>query len=183
MFGCTAASGKNLSRPQTRRFATESHAPRMNSKQKNALLHQVEQYCVKRGARLTPIRKQILSLVLTYPNVVKAYEILADLRKIKSNAAPPTVYRALDFLVHIGVLHRADSLNGYVLCSHFGEEHTSVILNCTTCGATEELAAEEPVDILLAFCRERGFTVQDGPLVLSGECTRCHAGHALAKGA
>ena len=85
--------------------------------------------------------------------------------------------------MHIGVLHRADSLNGYVLCSHFGEEHTSVILNCTHCGATEELAAEEPVDILLAFCRERGFTVQDGPLVLSGECTRCHAGHALAKGA
>ena len=87
----------------------------MNSKQKNALLHQVEQYCVKRGARLTPIRKQILSLILAYPNVVKAYEILADLRKIKSNAAPPTVYRALDFLVHIGVLHRADSLNGYVV--------------------------------------------------------------------
>ena len=142
----------------------------MNSKQKNALLHQVEQYCVKRGARLTPIRKQILSLILTYPNVVKAYEILAELRKIKSNAAPPTVYRALDFLVHIGVLHR-------------GEEHTSVILNCTHCGATEELAAEEPVDILLAFCRERGFTVQDGPLVLSGECARCHAGHVLAKGA
>ena len=94
MFGCTAASGKNLSRPQTRRFATESHdAPRMNSKQKNALLHQVEQYCVKRGARLTPIRKQILSLILAYPNVVKAYEILADLRKIKSNAAPPICTR------------------------------------------------------------------------------------------
>ena len=145
----------------------------MNKRQKDALLYQVEQDCVKHGARLTPIRKQVLELVLDYPNVVKAYEILADLQKSKRSAAPPTVYRALDFFVHIGVLHRAESLNGFVFCSHFDEAHTSVILNCTHCGKTEELAAQEPVDILLAFCRERGFEVQEGPLVLSGECRDC----------
>ena len=155
----------------------------MNKRQIASTVAKVEQYCIKRGVRLTPIRRQVLELLLTYPNVVKAYEILDELKKQRKNAAPPTVYRALDFFVEIGVLHRAESLNGFVFCSHFGEEHTSVILNCTHCGATEELAAEEPVDILLAFCRERGFTVQDGPLVLSGECARCHAGHALAKGA
>ncbi|WP_298642942.1 transcriptional repressor [uncultured Cardiobacterium sp.] len=155
----------------------------MNKNQKNAIVRQIEQYCIRNGARLTPIRKQVLELVLDYPNVVKAYEILADLQKSKRSAAPPTVYRALDFFVHIGVLHRAESLNGYVICSHFGEEHTSVILNCTVCGTTEELTAQEPVDILLAFCRERGFTVQDGPLVLSGECARCHTKHTAAKSA
>ena len=155
----------------------------MNKRQIASTVAKIEQYCIKRGVRLTPIRRQVLELLLTYPNVVKAYEILDELKKQRKNAAPPTVYRALDFFVEIGVLHRAESLNGFVFCSHFDEAHTSVILNCTHCGATEELAAEEPVDILLAFCRERGFTVQDGPLVLSGECARCHAGHALAKGA
>ena len=155
----------------------------MNKRQIASTVAKVEQYCIKRGVRLTPIRRQVLEQLLTYPNVVKAYEILDELKKQRKNAAPPTVYRALDFFVEIGVLHRAESLNGFVFCSHFDEAHTSVILNCTHCGATEELAAEEPVDILLAFCRERGFTVQDGPLVLSGECARCHAGHALAKGA
>ena len=155
----------------------------MNKRQIASTVAKVEQYCIKRGVRLTPIRRQVLELLLTYPNVVKAYEILDELKKQRKNAAPPTVYRALDFFVEIGVLHRAESLNGFVFCSHFDEAHTSVILNCTHCGATEELAAEEPVDILLAFCRERGFTVQDGPLVLSGKCARCHAGHALAKGA
>ena len=93
--------------------------------------------------------------------------------KLRGNAAPPTVYRALDFFVEIGVLHRAESLNGFVFCNHFDEQHTSVILNCTRCGKTEELAAQEPVDILLAFCRERGFEPQEGPLVLSGECRDC----------
>jgi len=155
----------------------------MNKRQIASTIAKVEQYCIKRGVRLTPIRRQVLELLLTYSNIVKAYEILDELKKQRENAAPPTVYRALDFFVEIGVLHRAESLNGFVFCSHFDEAHTSVILNCTHCGATEELAAEEPVDILLAFCRERGFTVQDGPLVLSGECARCHAGHALAKGA
>lgn len=152
----------------------------MNKNQKNIVIRQIEQHCIKSGARLTPIRKQVLELVLDYPDVVKAYDILPRLQKSKRTAAPPTVYRALDFLVHIGVLHRAESLNGYVLCSHFGEEHTSVILNCTTCGTTEELDAQEPVDILLAFCRERGFTVQDDPLVLSGECKHCHVRRAAA---
>ncbi|MDO4642788.1 MAG: transcriptional repressor [Cardiobacteriaceae bacterium] len=145
----------------------------MNKKQISTTLTQVEQYCVKRGVRLTAIRRQVLELVLAYPNVVKAYEILSDLQKLRGNAAPPTVYRALDFFVDIGVLHRAESLNGFVFCRHFAEQHTSVILNCTRCGTTEELAAQEPVDILLAFCHERGFEVQDGPLILSGICRNC----------
>ena len=145
----------------------------MNKRQIASTVAKVEQYCIKRGVRLTPIRRQVLELLLTYPNVVKAYEILDELKKQRKNAAPPTVYRALDFFVEIGVLHRAESLNGFVFCSHFDEAHTSVILNCTHCGKTEELAAQEPVDILLAFCRERGFEVQEGPLVLSGECRDC----------
>ena len=145
----------------------------MNKRQIATTVAKVEQYCIKRGARMTPIRRQVLELILAYPNVVKAYEILEDLKKLRENAAPPTVYRALDFFVEIGVLHRAESLNGFVFCSHFDEVHTSVILSCNRCGNIEEMAAQEPVDILLAFCRERGFEVQEGPLVLSGECRDC----------
>ncbi len=145
----------------------------MNKRQIATTVAKVEQYCIKRGARMTPIRRQVLELVLAYSNVVKAYEILEDLKKLRENVAPPTVYRALDFFVEIGVLHRAESLNGFVFCSHFDEQHTSVILNCNRCGKIEEMAAQEPVDILLAFCRERGFEVQEGPLVLSGECRAC----------
>ena len=104
----------------------------MNKRQIATTIAHVEQYCIKRGVRLTLIRRQILELVLAYPNIVKAYEVLEDLKKLRGNAAPPTVYRALDFFVDIGVLHRAESLNGFVFCNHFDEQHTSVILNCRT---------------------------------------------------
>ena len=95
----------------------------MNKRQIATTIAHVEQYCIKRGVRLTLIRRQILELVLAYPNIVKAYEVLEDLKKLRGNAAPPTVYRALDFFVDIGVLHRAESLNGFVFCNHFDQRH------------------------------------------------------------
>lgn len=139
----------------------------------DAILAAAERHCVRRGMRLTPIRRQVLALVLGYPDVVKAYDVLSDLQRLRGNAAPPTVYRALDFLVEVGILHRVESLNGFVFCDHFADEHTSVILNCTECGHTEELAAEEPIRMLLQYCHQRGFDVSAEPFVLSGRCREC----------
>ena len=138
-----------------------------------AILAAAERHCQRAGARLTPIRRQVLELVLGYPDVVKAYDLLNDLQRLRGNAAPPTVYRALDFLVEVGILHRAESLNGFVFCDHFANEHTSVILNCTECGRTEELPADEPVELLLQYCHQRGFDVSSEPFVLSGRCREC----------
>lgn len=146
----------------------------MNRAYKEELLAAAERHCSRRGLRLTPVRREVLELVLDYPDVVKAYDVLSDLQRLRGNAAPPTVYRALDFLVEVGILHRAESLNGFVFCDHFADEHTSVILNCTTCGRTEELPADEPVNTLLRYCHERGFDISPEPFVLSGQCRDCH---------
>lgn len=132
-------------------------------------------HCQKRGVRLTPIREQVLELVLNYPDVVKAYEVLTDLQKVRGHAAPPTVYRALDFLVDVGILHRTESLNGFVFCPDFEHEHVSMITNCRECGRTEEVPADKPVGDLLAFCANIGFLLSAEPIVLPGLCAQCQS--------
>lgn len=140
-----------------------------------AVIAAARKHCEKRGARLTPIREQILSLVLNYPDVVKAYDVLTDLQKIRGHAAPPTVYRALDFLVDVGILHRTESLNGFIFCADFEHEHVSVITNCRDCGRTEEVPAEKLMENLLNFCTDIGFLLSAEPIVLLGLCAHCQA--------
>lgn len=130
-------------------------------------------HCEKRGARLTTIREQVLRLVLSYPYVVKAYDLLTELQKLRGNAAPPTVYRALDFLVEMGILHRTESLNGFVFCPDFEHEHQSLITNCQRCGKTAELTANEEMQRLLSFCANHHFVLSHGPIVLAGLCADC----------
>lgn len=142
-------------------------------KNKRELIKKIAAHCQKKGAKLTPIRAQILELVLNYSSLVKAYDILSDLRKINPKAAAPTVYRALDFFVEMDVLHRAESLNAFVFCKDFYIDHCSVIVNCRKCGFVEELFAENIIKQLNLFCAEHKFFLENEPLVLNGVCSRC----------
>lgn len=137
------------------------------------ILIAAREHCEKRGARLTTIREQVLRLVLSYPYVVKAYDLLTELQKLRGHAAPPTVYRALDFLVEMGILHRTESLNGFVFCPDFTHEHQSLITNCHRCGKTTELPAEEEIHRLLDFCAKHQFALSHNPIVLAGLCANC----------
>ena len=79
-------------------------------------LAEAESLCSATGARLTPLRKEVLELILNATGPMGAYDLLA---KIKSEsdrpAAPPTVYRTLDFLLEKGLIHRLTSINAYVI--------------------------------------------------------------------
>ena len=76
--------------------------------------------CARRGARLTRLRRRVLELVWQGHAAVKAYDLLAELDRKDATAKPPTVYRALDFLMAHGLVHRLESLNSYVGCPQPG---------------------------------------------------------------
>ncbi len=131
------------------------------------------QHCERRGARFTPIREQVLRLVIGYSGVVKAYDVLTDLQTLRGQTAPPTVYRALEFFVDMGILHRTESLNGFLYCADFEHEHLSLILNCNQCGRITELPAQAEMVKLQRFCAENGFALSSAPVVLAGLCQQC----------
>ena len=132
-----------------------------------------DQQCLQRGVRLTSLRRQVLELVLAHEGVVKAYQILADLQQTRGIAAPPTVYRALDFLVDAGLLHKVDALNGYIVCSHVGCCHEGLILVCSSCGDVNELDATPALDALRTQAAAQGFAIAQQNLLLTGHCQAC----------
>ena len=96
--------------------------------------------CQSRGVRLTPIREKVLELLWQSHEPIGAYDILAQLAKQEDRPAqPPTVYRALDFLLEQGLVHRLASINAYIGCPHPGEAHKGCFLICQQCRTTIEV--------------------------------------------
>src|SRR5699024_7737219 len=79
-------------------------------------LARADRICRPQGRRLTPMRRRVLELVWNSHKPVKAYDLLEAIRSNRNNAAPITVYRALDFLQEAGLVHRIESLNAFVGC-------------------------------------------------------------------
>src|SRR4029077_9766380 len=98
----------------------EQHHHAHNAK---AFVREVSAACESRGLRLTEIRLQVLELIAAPEKPFKTYALLDQLKDDRSNAAPPTVYRALDFLLENGFIHKLESLNAYVSCHHPSAPH------------------------------------------------------------
>ena len=74
--------------------------------------------CDQKGLRFTKIREFILRMVWENHKPTKAYELLDKIPSLNYSPQPPTVYRALDFLLNNGFIHKINSLNAFVGCSH-----------------------------------------------------------------
>ena len=140
-----------------------------------ARLMQAEDLCAALGARLTPLRKEVLELILNASGPMGAYDLLA---KIKSDsdrpAAPPTVYRTLDFLLEKGLIHRLTSINAYIPCCHPREGHQTAFLICTTCKNVTEASAQGLLTQLDALAASDQFTAHHSIIEISGICQQCH---------
>ncbi len=141
-------------------------------------LGEAERLCVARGRRLTPIRRRVLELIWESHQPVKAYDLLARLRADSGRAAPPTVYRALDFLLAEHFIHRLASLNAYVGCGRPAHGHAGQFLICRGCEAVAELDDPAVTELLADRAEALGFTLTEPVIELEGLCPRCReAGH------
>ena len=143
----------------------------------------VERACTERGLRLTAIRARVLELVAEAGQPIKAYDLLDQLRVDKSAdgegagaAAPPTVYRALDFLMANGFIHKLESVNAFVACHHpNANQHSVPFLICDRCHSATELEDASIVASLDVAARALGFAPQAQTLEVHGLCARCAA--------
>jgi Fur family transcriptional regulator, zinc uptake regulator len=140
----------------------------------DAFVREVERACEQRGLRLTPIRANALRLIADAGRPIKAYDLLDQMKATHDAAAPPTVYRALDFLLEHGFIHKLASINAYVGCHHpAGEQHAVPFLICDNCQSATELEDADVVDSLEASARALGFMPQAQTLEVHGLCAAC----------
>jgi Fur family zinc uptake transcriptional regulator len=136
-------------------------------------LDQAETLCQSHGARLTPLRRRVLELIWSSHEAVKAYDLLNRLSTEDHTVKPPTVYRALDFLLEHGLIHRVDSLNAFVGCTHPSDPHEARLLICTHCGRVDELATPELDAALARALAPTGFQPTRARLEVHGLCADC----------
>ncbi|MEQ3723250.1 transcriptional repressor [Alcanivorax sp.] len=145
------------------------------------ILASAEQFCREQGVRMTPQRKQVMSLLLAQPGPQSAYQLLDQFKsRYQSNAQPPTIYRALDFLIQQGLAHRLSSTNQYLACGHITCHHGhkgTVFLLCGDCGGVQETPlADAVVSELEQTLDTLGFHIQQEPLLeVHGRCAQCVA--------
>lgn len=134
-----------------------------------------EQACARAGARLTPIRRRVLELVWNSHQPLGAYALIDQLATDGHRPAPPTVYRALEFLLEQGLVHRLDSLNAFAGCTHPGEPHRSLFLICRACARVQEVASAAIARGIDREAGTQGFQVEKATLEVVGLCHRCQA--------
>ena len=144
------------------------------------LLDRAAAACEKRGSRLTAIRRAVLGLILDGDRPVGAYELLDRLRSFRAGAVPPTVYRALDFLLEQGLIHRIESLSAFVGCVHDeddpGHSHGGIqFLICRRCRRTVELEDAAVSAVLLRTATAAGFSLGRATVEIEGLCAACAA--------
>ena len=126
------------------------------------------------GARFTAMRRATYDFLLAQKAPLSAYDILAKLEdQLKKKLAPPTVYRALDFLLAQGLIHRLETSNAYLVCDHPGEVHESVYLVCSQCGEAQEIDDQAVSQVLQAKAQALGFRPDKQVIEVQGRCKSC----------
>ena len=135
-------------------------------------LQLAEEICRRIGARLTRLRRNVLMLVLAAERPLTAYEILDLLRPKDPSATPAGVYRSLDFLTKLGLVHRIESARSFIACAMPDHAHPSQMLVCRRCGTVVETEDSQVTRATQSLGRRLGFAV-DNTMEVVGLCSAC----------
>lgn len=139
-------------------------------------LQNAQAICRQRGARLTPLRREVLELVWQSHKPLGAYTILEQLAEQggrTSRPAPPTVYRALEFLQELGLVHRLASRNAFIGCDQPGHKHQGHFLICRACDVALELSDDAVSRAVTAAANDSDFIIEESCIELVGLCPTC----------
>lgn len=146
---------------------------KLNQRQQT-IVDGIEIVCKQRNIKLTPQRKAVLTIMLSAGKAMTAYELL-DLLKLKEpQAKPPTIYRALEFLLQQDFIHKVESSNSYVICPHFSQpDHISILFICDNCKQITENNSEKLADDLKNLAKQQQFLTKHSVIELHGICYAC----------
>jgi Fur family transcriptional regulator, zinc uptake regulator len=136
-------------------------------------LQSAEEFCRRMGVRLTRLRRDVLMLVLAAERSLTAYEILDLLRPRDPSATPAGVYRSLDFLTELGLVHRIDSAKSFIACAIPDHAHPSQILVCRRCGTVVETEDRGVARATESLGRRLGFALDHNTMEFVGLCPSC----------
>lgn len=140
----------------------------------NLLIEKIETLCKKRGIKLTTQRRTVLDIMLSANKAMSAYDLLDLLKVSEPQAKPPTIYRALEFLLEHGFIHKVESSNSYIICPNFHDpEHISILFICDKCQQIIEKHSEDIEKQLKQLAQQSHFLIKHSVLEIHGICQSC----------
>lgn len=149
-------------------FQTHNHAICVSD-----AIKQVEKLCREQSLRLTPVRRRVLEILLEEHKALGAYDLLDRLNAENLGSQPPVVYRALDFLMSNGFVHKLQRLNAYVACGHLNDAHTPVFMICQSCNSVAEADIGENLGPIDKAADAVGFSIEHQVIEADGLCPAC----------
>lgn len=136
---------------------------------------------LSKGKKLTAQRLQVLHILLSDHKAMGAYDILDKMREQQvegqGKPQPPTVYRALDFLLDLELIHKIESQNSFYACTIDKEiledHHLAQAFICDHCGAVEEKISQNQARNLFEKARTFGFKIEKVIVECRGTCGLC----------
>ena len=130
--------------------------------------------CERRGVQMTKLRRRVLELLWASGGPTSAYQLIEAVKQRDSRpVGPPTVYRALHFLMAQGLVSRIESLNAYVPCVHPERDHDCLFFICNGCRASVELEDPRIGGLLAEDAAVLGFVTTHRTVEVEGMCARC----------
>lgn len=151
----------------------EAFRPHDHRQCRGRALAAAEAACARRKVRLTPARAFVLESLLESHRALTAYELLDRLGAAGFGSQPPVAYRALDFLVANGFVHRIERLNAFAACTAGEGRHNAAFLICRSCRLVAETVQPRPSRALAAAAAAAGFLIERTVVEAEGLCARC----------
>jgi len=137
------------------------------------LTQQAQMICAEKKERLTQPRLEVLKIISQSQKPLGAYEILNKLEEVLDSPKPPTVYRAIDFWVQMGFIHRIESLNAYVICHADHVHQGAQFMICDDCGSVLEVHLDDMINLFQRHLDEGTFLPLKWNLEIHGQCSSC----------
>ena len=105
---------------------------------------------------------------------LSAYTLLENLRP-EGLRAPPQIYRALERLQALGLVHKIETVNAFIACSdpHCGKHHTTIFSICEECGHVSETSDEGIYGRIRDLASAGNFQPSRSTVELHGLCGDC----------
>lgn len=155
---------------------TEVHG--ISSPDVEKVLDKAQAICADQGAKLTDKRRRILRVVLDSAEPLSAYQIADQYRDLYGKTlSVMSVYRMLNFLKDNELVHRLETTNQYLPCSHISCQHAHEVpqfLICDSCHAVDEVGIrKEILKELSTNIEDTGFVLARQQLEFHGLCRDC----------
>ena len=122
---------------------------------------------------ITPLRHDLLQILCANSKPLSAYQLLEQLKTIRPNATPMTVYRTLKVFEQAHILHKIDKNNTFFLCCHPSSEQDCQIFSCIQCGSHQEVRNQQITQLIKKEMKKIGFHSLNEALQIPALCPKC----------